>query len=1077
MNLTQCIRSRRTWVRSFILVGAGLASCWALAQKIDDIPPAVKNNVAPNFMFMIDNSGSMSNIVMASPYSPTGDYGTCTSNIVPAGTAVAIKTVSGAPRFTYGGNTYKHSSIASGSVTKRCFDPVKTYGAALLANSGSGGNRQYGGGYLDSNYTGHFLNWYFGNYDGPATGWTDRKVLATGTVQTRIEVARASAKTVVSSLPLPPTTTASATVRVGLSTYNGSNGGDLRVKIADLNSTWATKMNTEIDKLVPSGATPLATTLADIGRYFSAGYDGNVTVKGSAVNIETFLKQDSRNSCLNGADCTLTILADRPVQQWCQRSSVFMMTDGRPTEDGKFTNNNNLRDYDGDCTGPALSSTCDKTLGLDRKKSRTYERTDSSDYMDDVAKALFDVDLRPDLTAPAGRTKTSNLTTYVIGFADPWVQSDELLRNTADQGQGKEKGKGLFIAASDGPTLVAAFQSIISDALAKDAAAAAVAVTNAQITAGSVGYASSYNSGGWYGDLEAYSLDLSTGLQKGDTVEWSARDKLQGQSAGSRKIVSFDGAAGVAFTTSNGAAFRTGTPLLTDGIINYVRGDRTGEASTYRQRNYVLGDIINAEPVVVNYAPGGATVFQAANDGMLHVIDGRVDSSAATRGQELWAYVPRLIHAKLPGLASLSFEHEFLVDGTPATAQITGAGALGRILVGGLGKGGAGYYALDITTRTAATEAAAASKVLWEFNPVNMGYSFGVPLVVNTAAGWRVVVASGYRNDAAVGGFGGDGRGHVWVLNPATGAVEKEFVTPLGFGSAVASLGLAHLGKMANVTADSVTRYVHAGDLLGNVWRIDLDAAHLSAPVRIAAVSAPGGAYQPITVPPVVGPVAGSTTRMLVYFGTGQYFSTDDVLGTASPNTFASQVQTIYGIVDDTTVAAPAMPNIRGTNGSTCPTGGGNGELVCQTVTASAGAPFTATHNPADMSTKRGFYVDIPISSGRVNTQAGLTAKGTLVVVINQPSNVLCEPGGSSYFFQLSAATGGAILRTTGGSDYFDAGSMLTAALSSRPVLIITSTGTRGVFRLSDKTTLSKPIDETANTAALFKRIYKRALN
>ena len=370
--------------------------------------------------------------------------------------------------------------------------------------------------------------------------------------------------------------------------------------------------------------------------------------------------------------------------------------------------------------------------------------------MDDVAKALFDVDLRPDLTKPApvppATAAKNNITTYMIGFADPTVQNDPLLINTARQGGGR------FIAATDGPSLVEALQSIISDALAKDAAAAAVAVTNAQITAGSVGYASSYNSGSWYGDLEAYSLDLSTGLQTGP-IQWSARDRLNAQAASTRKIASFNGSAGAAFTTANGDAFRVATPALTDGLINYIRGDRTGEGTTYRARTYLLGDIINAEPVVVNYASSGATVFQASNDGMLHVFDGRVEASVATRGQELWAYVPQLIHGKLPGRASLlSFEHEYLVDGTPATAEISGASA-NRILVGGLNKGGAGYYALNITSGTAATEADAVSKVLWEFKPANMGYSFGIPLIVKTSTGWKVVVASGYRNDTATGAW------------------------------------------------------------------------------------------------------------------------------------------------------------------------------------------------------------------------------------------------------------------------------------------------------------------------------------
>src|SRR5205085_2901827 len=201
-----------------------------------------------------------------------------------------------------------------------------------------------------------------------------------------------------------------------------------------------------------------------------------------------------------------------------------------------------------------------------------------------------------------------------------------------------------------------------------------------------------------------------------------------------------------------------------------------------------------------------------------------------------------------------------------------------------------------------------------------------------------------------------------------------------GFGSNTDPLGLAYLAKPQNLTGDAVVRYAYGGDLKGNVWRIDLNASDGSNLVQIGAVTdgtTPAKA-QPITSTPVVSPVAGSTTKYLVYFGTGQYFSVDDVPGTSSPNTWSSQRQTIYGLVDDTSVSSPTLPNIRGTNGTICPTtgssAGGNGDLVCQLATGT-----TVTHHPVDLSVKRGFYVDIPISGGRVNTQPALTPGGTLV--------------------------------------------------------------------------------------------------
>ena len=102
-----------------LLAIAGLASSWALAQNISDVPPAVKNNVSPNLMFMIDNSGSMSNIVPSAPYDRNATYwGSCSGTaLVPAGTSVDINIVATLPRFSYGGNTYRHSSIATGTLS------------------------------------------------------------------------------------------------------------------------------------------------------------------------------------------------------------------------------------------------------------------------------------------------------------------------------------------------------------------------------------------------------------------------------------------------------------------------------------------------------------------------------------------------------------------------------------------------------------------------------------------------------------------------------------------------------------------------------------------------------------------------------------------------------------------------------------------------------------------------------------------------------------------------------------------------------------------------------------------------
>jgi type IV pilus assembly protein PilY1 len=1074
--------------RTLLLGCLAMASGAGLAQALNDVPMAVKNNVPPNFMFMLDNSGSMNNIVPTSPYASGTDYtpgADCASANVIASNAtttdqnrwVDLRVTGGVPFIRYNGTSYRHSTAATG--TMRCFDRTSLYLARLLADSGGAPS-----GYLPALYDGNYLNWYFGTAGNattyPQSSWTNRKRITApvgAVVETRLEITKASATTVISNLVANNT---APTIRTGLSTYYNSNdGGALRVAIGNFDTTKKTDMLAAVAALTTDGQTPLAETLADIGRYMATGFSGDITYGSPAVSVPigTFLAQDGRASCLRNQTgmggtsnfCAPTTTdnipsspsigtSSRPIQLWCQRSYAFMMTDGRPQGDQAFQQNNHLKDYDGDCVGTTCSG------GFDRKTTRQYESA-GSDYLDDVAKALFDIDLRPNLPGPTyvvngetlNRKTKNNLITYTIGFADRQVKNDPLLISAATQGG----GKALF--PENGSELISAFNSVITDAFSKDAAAAAVAVANAQITAGSVGYASSYKSGAWYGDLVAYSLDPTTALQTGTDL-WSLQTTLAAQTPASRKIATYNGSTGVAFAA--GLTYSGKPSTLDDEVINYVRGDRTGEGSSKRARQHVLGDIINAEPVVVNY-DGTPIIFQGANDGMLHVVDGRTSDTVATRGQELWAYVPRLVHANLSQLTSTSYQHNYFIDGTPAVADVTGVGSVTKLLVGGLGKGGKGYYALNISTYTAATQADAAAKVMWEFTPTGIGYSFGAPLIVKVGSSWRVVVASGY--DATVHG--------IWVIDPSTGSGP--------FIAATSASGLAHLGRLANTAADADTRFVWGGDNAGNVYRFDL--VSLSS-VRIAALTDSSGAAQPVTSAPEVGLVPGSSTKFLVHIGTGRYLADSDVPGPGQ-NAQAVQRQSIYGLVDDTTVAAPpTLTNMRGSNGSTCSTSGttagGDGTLVCQVLTyVSASNRYQASTNAVDYTARRGWYLDLPTDTtpadinminGRVINKPALTNTGVLTLTVNIPTNVQCDPGGRSWFVALNSATGGAVPRNVGGNTYFESGFFLGTALASRPVLVITGNEKRALIRMSDKRVEAVVVPEPASTAAQWRRIYSR---
>jgi type IV pilus assembly protein PilY1 len=1034
-------------LRNTAVAWVALSAGWSFAQSINDVPMAVKSNVAPNLMFMIDDSSSMLNIVpeaddgynSATNYTPSGCSGT--NVITNTSTTINLNVVSGEPRFERSGTTYRLYGVP-GTQTQRCFVRTSTYTSVrLTADQVISGTLRAPQNYGPGQYTGNYLNWYFSANNGPVTGWIDRKKLTSGTMRHRMDIAKAAANSVLMSTLVATPTTSPATVRVGLSTYNTGDGGRLRQPMSDFTTTHQSSMTSSVSAIVALGNTPLAETLADIGRYMATGYSGNITAGSvTGVSINDFLRQGSvspqsgRQSCLNGANCLTTTTDElptvastgtpsRPIQYWCQRSYAIMMTDGLPSADDGFDANPYLGNY-------ANSST--------------------TAWLEDAAKALFDIDLRPNLPHPtAGTAKKNNLITYAIAFADDQVKNDPYLDTVTSLGGGRRLNAGTEAELTN------AFKQVITDAFAKDAAAGAAAVSSAQITTETTGYKTSFRSGDWYGDLVAYDIDTTTALPTSANL-WSLRAKVRATAFADRKIVSHKGTTGALgtngapFTSANFAGVETQT-----GMVDFLRGDRSKEGDDigkFRRRVDVLGDIINSEPVVVNYS-GTPIIFVGANDGMLHVVDGRKDTSVSTRGQELWAYMPRLLHSALPSLADQAYSHKYYVDGTPAVAEITGVSGVTRLLVGGLGKGGRGYYALNVSDYNAATVADAAAKVMWEFgaSQANMGYSFGTPLIVNTASGWRVLVTSGYANGTT---NGGDGIGRLWVLNPATGAVEATIST--GVGSAANPSGLAYVSLKAYSAADAVTRYVYGGDLLGNVWRFDLNSA---SAVKVAQLRDPLGNTQPITSPPEVGSVPGTTDKVYVYVGTGKYLHDDDVPGSPTPSAAATQQQSMYGVIDDTSVGAPTLPNIRGTNGATCPTGGGNGDLICQGLTyVSDGdnSRYNSTTYAVDSNTKRGWYFDFPVDSrlgnARVIGKPVVTRRGTVVFTANVPTNERCLPGGSSYLFSVYGLTGGRVPTTIPATDYYEGvGQFIANALASRPILV-TNSGSRPtvIVRLGD---------------------------
>ncbi|MDA1074000.1 MAG: PilC/PilY family type IV pilus protein [Proteobacteria bacterium] len=577
-----------------------------------------------------------------------------------------------------------------------------------------------------------------------------------------------------------------------------------------------------------------------------------------------------------------------------------------------------------------------------------------------------------DLPALDGNSSTNHETPF--SWPDPLgsvsAKIDDLLHAAVNS-------RSEYQSANDPVALAAKMQSAFDAFGSGSASAGTSTFSSGSLRSGTVEYRGFYDLETNSGDLIAFAIDPGTGRVDRSDPLWSAAAVLDGTSPNSRRLVTFDRRAGYGIGFQAATLNADQQLILNADQVDWIRGTRSQEEQigvlrSRPQSRGLLGDIVHSAPQFVgapralgrDQSPYPSTsgklysqfvqavsgrnhvVYVGANDGILHGFDAGDPNDQEGTGAEVFGYVPnKLIDGSqmfantLDGLTAPTYGHRFFVDLTPTVEDAfvkptsVGQSAWQTILVGGLGGGGKGYFALNITNPNTsfATQGNAAATVMWEFtdaddtyptdasgapltddsggmlldvlgNPAkDLGFSYSEPQVVMSniddggEKAWVTIFGNGRNSSAGIAklfvlfinkGFGGWADGDFVKLDTGAGVLP----VPEAMAGLPNGLGMpAIIDTDANGTADRA----YAGDLFGNLYRFDISSSDVDdwSVTRIfqATYDETATTRQPITTRPFVQKHP-SGVGFLVVFGTGSYVTTQD--GSSQ------ELQSLYGIWD-----------------------------------------------------------------------------------------------------------------------------------------------------------------------------------
>ncbi|WP_433784109.1 pilus assembly protein [Pseudomonas frederiksbergensis] len=965
MRSTETRTGWRRWLLQ-LLCGAALSLYLAAptyAFTPSDSPLLSAAAVPPNVMLLLDDSGSMNNIIWAAGFDPTVvrtpvticlSNGSCnkgrdldmTDNNI-ALSSLNHGTCSKAGWYGF----YKNSLLGLDSLCLKLPDPV--------------GNE-------DTRYTANYLSYLISLANNTDRDFTDGSIPN----DYRMNVARNVSKTLVAN---------NRSLRIGLSTFNlavgnhKDDGGYIARSISDLSAVSGTVTQAQadtnyasliagIDELSAQANTPLAEAYYEITRYFRGMAPYN-----------------------NSTPDTYT----SPIQYRCQKNYGVVITDGLPTYDRTFPTDD-----------PLGGSRLPNWDGISSNDGTDPSGDDEGDtlYLDDIAKFAFDIDMRSTGTDATGNSWNAldfpkqNMNTYTVGF----TAANQMLVDAATYGQGK------YYQASDSAGLNNALSAALSDITSKAGSGGSGVASGTTLTSNSSYFQTSYDPKDWRGTIKSFGF-TSAGAVNTAAVLWTTDTTIvPGATAPTYQSWNTQTNAAVSLAYSNFSAaqqtaLNQGLPTGINGndLVEWSKGiNKTG----LKVRSVLLGDIINSPLVLASptdktasdlvadtsystylttkAANMNASLVVNANDGFVNIIN-------SANGVRRYAYMPSSVLPSLNDIADPTYingvSHKFLVDGQVGVFDAQLNSAWKTLAIGGTGAGGKTFYALQLFDASAGNE----TKALWEISAPatastanvfnDLGYAYARPEVARLADGrWAAFISNGYGSNSGVAAL--------YVVDIRDGSLIKKIVVD----STETTNGLSSVKLRVN--SQNVVQAAYGGDLKGRLWKFDLSGttpdtwgvAFSGKPLFTTA----GGATQPITAQPLLADhVLGGKE---VFFGTGKFNEVADKTN--------KDLQAFYAVWDAE---------------------GGAGQITVSSLQAQAvtgvfsgstGQFITTSQNEVTYPAKKGWYLPLVyndvLTGERVIYQASLVSGRIVFTTLSVDTVDPCASFGTGKLVELDAFSG-----------------------------------------------------------------------